>query len=278
MGRALRECLWLPHPREQVWRAFADPDWLAGWQVERVEGALEAGDRVGFHFDSLGVAIDLEVIERAEPERLVLSGAPPGRPPQTQTVRLAEARGGTEVELTHGGFDPGARGEEEREGTRAGWYTALRLCRLYLDRYAGRPRTTVAAVAPAASSPRIAWPQLASAGGLAGWLASEAELGAEGEPARLVTRGGLELTGTVVSAAPPYQLALWLEQIAGVVSLRVISLGGAAGELTPRPLLVGAQASSWDPVRPAWRALAGELEGAVARLIDSLGGPRGGAA
>ena len=278
MGRALRECLWLPHPRELVWRAFADPDWLTGWQVERVEGALEAGGRVRFHFDSLGVSIDLDVIERVEPERLVLSGTPPGRPPQTQAVQLTGARGGTDVELTHGGFPAGARGEEERGGTGAGWYTALRLCRLYLDRYAGRARTTAAALAPAASSPRAAWPQLASTGGLVDWLASEAELGAEGEPVRLVTRGGLQLTGTVLAAAPPYQLALWLEPIAGVLSLRAISLGGAAGELTPRPLLVGAQASRWDPVRPAWRLLAGELEGAVARLIDSLGGPRGGAA
>jgi uncharacterized protein YndB with AHSA1/START domain len=279
MGPApeLRERLWLGHPPPRVWRAFADPIWLAGWQVERVEGALEAGGAFRFHFDSLGLALDLEVTERTEPDRLVLAGGPPGRTHQTQTVQLTARDGGTEVELCHGGLAGGARGEDERAGTAAGWYTALRRLRLYLDRHAGQPRAVIAALAPAASTPQAAWPLLASEAGLTRWLASDAALGQEGEPVRLTTRGGLELTGEVLAAAPPYQLALSLEEVAGVVELRSIRLAGGREDL-PGPLLVGAQASSWDPARPAWQALAAELEEAVARLTDALGGARGGSA
>ncbi|HLU66729.1 MAG TPA: SRPBCC domain-containing protein [Kofleriaceae bacterium] len=270
----VRTSLVLPHPIAAVWRAWSDPAWLTGWQVERVEGELAPGAAVRFHYDSLGLSLDLEVAERADPERLVLRGAPPGRPPQTQSVTLTARGGATEVTVEHAGFTAGTRGADERAGTEAGWSTMLRVLGHYLDRHAGRPRACLAALAPAAASIESAWSLLGTGDGLARWLCDgPVALAGEGAPAALTTRDGLELTGSVLAAAAPYEVALALDRVAGVVILRAIRIDGGGGAL-----LIGAQAWSWRPELPAWQALGEELEPAVARLVDALGGARGGLA
>src|SRR5262245_29800852 len=111
----VRESLELVAPITEVWRAWTDPAWLAGWMVERATGAAGPGGRLEMAWDSLGIAVELEVVAAEAPRRLVLRGGPPGRPPQTQHVELsAVAPGRTLVEVRHEGFAAGARGDDER--------------------------------------------------------------------------------------------------------------------------------------------------------------------
>ncbi len=241
----VRESLHLEQPVEEVWRAWTDPAWLAGWHAERVEGAIEADRAVALHWDSLGVAVELDVLAHEPPRRLVLRGAPPGRPPQTLTIALARAdAGGTELAIDHDGL----ASEEERAGTAAGWHVAARVLAHYLARYPGRPRRCAAALAPVAAALDDIEPLLAQPT----WLP-----GARG--------------AAVLASALPRQIALVVDGGAGILVLRAIRLDPAAA-------LVGALTWSWQPERPAHAALVAELEPAVERLVAALGGSRGGTA
>ncbi|HEU5058369.1 MAG TPA: SRPBCC domain-containing protein, partial [Kofleriaceae bacterium] len=240
--------------------------WLAGWHAERVEGELAVGRSIRLGWDSLGIAIDLDVVALDPPARLVLRGSPPGRPPQTLTVELTGAEGGgTALAIRHDGFLPGAA--EERAGTAAGWRTSARVLDHYLARHAGRARVCAAALAPVAASLDDIGPLFARPV----WLAGEIALGVEGSPFAFRLDGGRPLAGRVLASALPRQIALAVEDTAGVLVLRAI-------QLDPRAALVGALAWSWAPDRPAHADLVAALEPAVARLVASLAGPAGGAA
>lgn len=256
---------------DQVWRAWTDPVWLAGWHAERVEGEVATGRAIHLFWDSLGVAIELEVAAIDRPQRIVLRGAPPGRPVQTLAIELAELGDtATSLAIRHDGFPSGPGGEEERLGTAAGWHTMGRVLDHYLTRYPGRTRACAAALAPAAGALAAIEPLFARPA----WLGSGPALGAEGSRFALTTAGGLELAGTVLARVLPRQIALAVDDIAGVVVLRAIRL-----DAEPRgALLLGALAWSWQPERAAWSALVEELEPAIGRLCAALGGAPGGAA
>lgn len=268
---AVRQTLRIARPIDEVWRAWTDPAWLAGWHAERVEGALVPGGALQLAWDSLGIGLALEVVAVEAPARLVLRGAPPGRPPQTLAIDLAPAPGGgaaTDLAICHEGFAPGAGGEEERAGTAAGWQVALRVLAHYLAHHAGRARASAAALAPAVAALDEVEPLLARPS----WLLGEgAELGAEGSP---FAAPGVGLRGTVLARALPRQIALAVDGGAGVLVLRAIRLDPA-----PRgAFLVGAQTWSWRPERPAHAALVARLEPALGRVLAALGGAAGGAA
>ncbi|HEY8143113.1 MAG TPA: SRPBCC domain-containing protein [Kofleriaceae bacterium] len=264
----VRETLRIGRPVGEVWRAWTDPVWMAGWHAERVDGEMVAGGRIELHWDSLGMAIELEVMEVEAPRRLVLRGTPPGRPPQTLTVELA-AEGGaaTSLAVRHDGFPPGVAGAEEKAGTAAGWRTATRVLAHYLARHAGRSRTSAAALAPVAAALDDVAPLFARPA----WLASELAIGGEGSSVAFRTPGGRALSGRVLASALPRQIALAIDDTAGVLVLRAIRLDSRAA-------LVGALAWSWEPDRPAHAELVTSLEPALARLVAALGGPAAGGA
>src|SRR5262245_32677164 len=121
--QATSESLFVERPVGEVWRAWTDPAWLAGWHAERVEGPIGAGRAIQLHWDSLGSASELEVVALDPPGRLVLRGSPPGRPPQTLTITLTGTGSGTGLAIQHEGL----ASEEERAGTAAGWQVAARV-------------------------------------------------------------------------------------------------------------------------------------------------------
>lgn len=268
----MREVLEVTAPPDQVWRAFTEPDWMQGWLAEEVDAD---GRRVRLGWGSLGLEVELEVVERREAELLVLRGRPGARPAQTQTVRLAaSSAGGTRIELEHRGFAADPDGDEERAGTQAGWHTQLRVLDLYLARHAGHARAAAAAMAPVVAPIDQIDELLGSADGLARWLgqlAGSARLDREGDAFALTTAGGVQLSGAVLAVAPPRERALAVDEIDGVVLLRAIRLTPAARG----PLLVGVQTWSWRPECPAWSRLTGALDRAVARLCAAAGGVAG---
>ncbi len=256
-----------------VWRAWADPDWLSGWMAERVDGAIVPGGEIAWRWDSLGLALDLEVIECEPPHRFSLRGGARGRPPQIQSVCLQESPGGTRVEVTHGDFAPGAAGDDERAGTAAGWHVMLRVLAHYLAGGAGRRRECVAVLAPVIAPLRAVGELLHDPDRRAAWLADgdAPALAREGEPYHLLAAGAT-LTGRVIALAPPFELALGWDEADGVLILRAIQVAPGG------PVLACAQAWSWSPEREAWRSARATLERTVARLVAVAGGAPGGAA
>jgi uncharacterized protein YndB with AHSA1/START domain len=278
-ARSVLEALEIDADPATVWRAWTEPDWLRGWMVERVRGPLAAGEAVTWGWDSLGVELELDVVECVAPARLVLRGGAAGRPPQTQSVSLSPVERGTRVELEHSGFPLGAAGDDEREGTRAGWRVMLRVLAHYLAGGPGRQRECAAVMAPVAA-PLAAIGELLQGELLhrperrAAWLGADSPLAAEGERFALRGPGGLRVTGRVLALAPPFQLALSWDEVDGVLVLRAIQVAGGAQS---GAVLAGAQAWSWSPGGAAWQSARAALADAVARLVGAAGGARGSA-
>ncbi|HUS63520.1 MAG TPA: hypothetical protein VMZ28_03215, partial [Kofleriaceae bacterium] len=77
---------------------------------------------------------------------------------------------------------------------------------------------------------------------------------------------GTWLSGTVLSQAPPREVALAVDEIDGGLRLRAIALEPGGGAL-----LVAAQAWSWAPDAAVWPTVRSELDEAVARLAVAAG-------
>jgi uncharacterized protein YndB with AHSA1/START domain len=256
-----------------VWRAWTDPDWLSGWMAERAEGAFVPGGQIAWHWDSLGLALDLEVVEHEPPHRFSVRGGARGRPPQVQSVSLQELSAGTRIRIAHGDFAPGPGGDDERAGTAAGWHVMLRVLAHYLDGRAGRRRECAAALAPAIAPLRAVGELLHDPLRRAAWLSDgdAPALAREGESYQLRS-DATTLSGRVLALAPPFELALGWDEADGVLILRAIQIAPGG------PVLACAQAWSWSPEREAWRSARPMLERAVARLVAAAGGAPAGAA
>jgi uncharacterized protein YndB with AHSA1/START domain len=64
----------LPHPPEKVWRAVTEPEHLAAWYPQRIEGEWRAGARLRFHTsDDPDDAFDGEVLAFEPPSVLEMT-------------------------------------------------------------------------------------------------------------------------------------------------------------------------------------------------------------
>ncbi|MFW6079596.1 MAG: SRPBCC family protein, partial [Gemmatimonadota bacterium] len=152
-----------PADPERVWEAWADPDLIAGWFVERAVNRAEEGGRVTWAWDRFGVEVEQEVLVADSPRRLVLRtlghrsasdeedaagtdddatrGASDGGESVDETGAKAgdgahilevtiEADGGESViRVVESGFGAGAADSSEIEGNDAGWALALAVLR-----------------------------------------------------------------------------------------------------------------------------------------------------
>ncbi len=107
--REIRRSVFYPHPREVVWRALTDRDALAAWLMPNdFEPTL--GHRFEFRtkpapgFDGI---VRCEVLELAPPRRMVWSWRG-GQLDTRVTFELEEVARGTELRLTHSGFEGAA--------------------------------------------------------------------------------------------------------------------------------------------------------------------------
>jgi uncharacterized protein YndB with AHSA1/START domain len=123
-------------PRELVFRAWTDPDHLAGWfgpaGIETPRDSIEIDLRVGGHLNlrmvqaASGAEYPLryEITELAEPELLVLKSEPMPQVgldhPTFTRVELEDEDGRTRMTLTDGPY-PAAGGG----GAEAGWHGAF---------------------------------------------------------------------------------------------------------------------------------------------------------
>lgn len=267
---SVREVVRLTHPVEVVWRAWTDNAWLTGWHPETVTGSIARGQSVRFGWPSLGMDLDLAVEVASPPHRLVLRGGPPTVPDQLLSIDLHDegSGGGTEVVIEHTGFASDRPGQLERAGTGAGWYTLLRVLDHYLRHHKGEPRSCVSALGPAPTSLERIGELITTSAGLSRWLGSE-------QPARLdegtlidwPTGDGSILCGRVLACRAPFELAVALDDIAGVVLVRGIHMDPAT-----RATLIGVQAWSWRPTLAAWLDLQTSFSAVLQNLIELAGG------
>lgn len=134
MQRTVRLVRRLDAPPERVFRAWSDPEELARWFPQRVEGGLAVGARTVLAWPDQRVWWD--VVESHPTRTFVFRWPwPPNeRLVTTVTVTIDPAGYGTRLELTDGPFPLNEAGALDAWGEASeGWGEALAMLRAHLD-------------------------------------------------------------------------------------------------------------------------------------------------
>lgn len=215
---------------------------------------MEAGETLGLGWPDLGVSIRLDVLELMHGRRVVF-----GHGDARVSFELREG----EVELSHSAaFD-----EDEELGTESSWRLALGTLAHYLDRHAGQERATAWLVKPAKTTAEAAHAFFTLPDALGAWLGrSAAAIGGPGSRYRIALGSGGSMSGVVLAHTEGRDLALrWDEAAYSVITFR--TLPSPSGE---HERLIVISWSRWSELDNAER-IAGELDGALARLVQVLG-------
>jgi hypothetical protein len=137
----------------------------------------------------------------------------------------------------------------------------------YLERYVGQERETVWLVKPAKTTAEAAHAFFTLPDALGAWLGkASATLGAVGSRYRITLSGGGTMSGIVLAHTEGRDLALrWDEANYSVITFR--TLPSPTGE---HERLLVISWSRWNHLENA-ELIAGELDGALARLVQLLG-------
>ncbi len=262
VGPVVRKEIAIDATPEEVWEAWAEPDGIARWFVDRAEGRMDAGATVTWIFETFGYRLPIDVYEAERGRMLVFGGEPPDRPPALQEVHIRQEGGSTLLRLANSGFLEGD--EEGRAGVDSGWEMALATLKHQLERYPGRTRLHHLAMRPARFEYADLVPLFTTAEGLGRWLAAGAEVAPS--PAELGSRVQVPASGELpaglrgeVLARTPWEVLLSWPELDGVLGLKGFRMG--------EDRAVALDFSSWSGEGPEGDAEEG-VSDAVRRALD----------
>lgn len=122
----------------RVWEAWADPQQIANWFVDRAEGRAIPGEIMTWMFDAFNIRQPVPIVEAKPGETFVIgSGDTPGPYGHPYLLEITIARDGdqTVVRLVNSGFSEDANFDEEYSGVVSGWQMALGVLKHWLERY-----------------------------------------------------------------------------------------------------------------------------------------------
>lgn len=250
---------------EQMYRAWADPEIIAGWFPDRAWGEATPGGEIVHAFEAFGMEMRHQVLEAEPPTRLVLKGEAPTGGAFRQEIHVRQEGATTVLELVHSGFgnadsESDSDWDDEYEGVDSGWKLALAILRHYLETHFGRPKKTLFVARPADFS----WDHLTALfrteDGLSSWLTESGAVGDIGSDVQLALRGAGPLTGDVL-ADSGREVALAWPEIDGVLELK--AFGGG-----PWLKTLALRVSSWaDDREGILQCLQPALEASLDRLV-----------
>lgn len=258
---------------ERVWEAWADPERIAGWFVERAVNRAEEGARVTWAWDRFGLEVEQEVVVADSPRRLVMKTPGPTGGARILEVTLEAERSETVVRVVQSGFGDGPAADAAREGTESGWVIALALLGHYVENWFGRSKSELVALRPVARDCTDVAAYHRETARLAEWLTTgtarpadadgDGAAGSGARRTRLTLRDGGRSTGIVLAEAGSERVRTW-EEIGGTLELKAfpVATGGC---------MVGVRVVSWLLSQREVDRLAAPLEAAVDRLAARLG-------
>jgi len=179
-GRRIETTFRIKSTPQRVWEAWADPQHIANWFVDRAEGVGRAGTTMRWFFDTFGYVMDIPVIE-AEPGKSFVVGGDDGPDgmPYLMEITITKDGGETVMNLVNSGFSEDPKKKDTFEGTVSGWQHALTQMKVWLERYPTRMRHHDLVVRPTDVSPERIRAQFGAAEARSRWLAPD--LPADGE-------------------------------------------------------------------------------------------------
>jgi len=210
---------------EQVYEAWADPEKIAQWFVDRAEGKAEPGGTITWFFDKFNYTIPYEVLHAEPGKRFTIRwNPPPGMNAGIHDVTITKEGGVTVMRMIESGFREGAAWDEEYEGTASGWHMALAVLKHYLENYFGKPRSSFLAMKPADFTFERLLPLHRTAAGLQKWLTTNGSPDEVGEKFKMELKQGGSVTGKVL-VKTKRETALSWEEIHGALELKGFSMG-----------------------------------------------------
>jgi uncharacterized protein YndB with AHSA1/START domain len=246
-GRTIETSIRLRASAEQAWDAWADPEQIANWFVDRAEGRAAPGEVMTWFFDTFNFRQPVPILEAERGRSLVIgSGDAPGPHghPYRMEITIASEAGDTTLRLVNSGFSEDARFDDEFEGVVSGWKMALGTLKVWLEQYPGQRRSHQLALQPAVYDNDRLQPLFATADGRSAWLTGL--LPAAGAP--------LVDTGREV-------LLNWPEERA-VLGLKAFRMG-------PQQMLA-LDYSAWPPAGGHGSAVLDRLQQTLTRLTTRL--------
>jgi uncharacterized protein YndB with AHSA1/START domain len=246
-------------PAEAVWQALTQAEDLMRWFAPQARVTPGAGGEIWLSWgEGFAGASRIEIWEPDKRLRTLQEGGTNAAPQVAVDYFITAGAGGrTVLRLVHSGFGAGAEWDDEFEGTRRGWPMFFAALKHDLERHRGETCRRVNWCRPVALPAASAWDLLASPRGL-GAAAALAGLH-PGSSYHFRTAGGDELTGTVLSLAPPGHAILTVEPLHGALLSIFSDTFGDQTLVTVGWTLYGPAADDADDLRRRWNDLLGGL-------------------
>jgi uncharacterized protein YndB with AHSA1/START domain len=248
-------------PPEHAFAAWAEPDRIAHWFVDRAFGDVRPGGVMTWVFEKFGYEIPYPVLEVKPPEKLVLGGQIPGGPTFHLEITISREGGETVVRLFNSGFRDGAQWDDEYQGVASGWRMSLAILRHYLEAHYGTAKRSVLVLRPATFDYATVLPWFTEPTKLSRWLTRSGAIGAPGERAELVLRNGAAVRGTVLDVTRQEAAISWDDENLAL-ELKAFSMGPQR--------MVAVRATGWGVSEARMAALETELDAAVERLAIAM--------
>ena len=250
-------------PREHAWAAWADPEKLSHWFVDRAYGDVRPGGVMTWVFEQFKYEIPYPVLEASPPERLVFGGEIPGYPPFRLEITIRREGGETVVQLFNSGFRDGAQWDDEYQGVASGWQLALALLGHYLENYFDTAKRTILVIRPATFDYADVLPWFTDGSKLSRWLTSSGSVGARGDSVHLTLRSGDVVRGRVLESTSR-EVALSWPDANMALELKAFAMGPTR--------MVGVRATGWGVSAERMRAIEAQLGVAADRLVGAMSG------
>ena len=250
-------------PPEHAFAAWAEPERIAHWFVDRAFGDVRPGGVMTWVFEKFGYEIPYPVLEVTPPEKFVLGGQIPGGPTFRLEITIAREGGETVVRLFNSGFRDGAQWDEEYQGVSSGWRMSLAILRHYLEAHYGSPKRSVLVLRPATFDYAAVLPWFTDEGKLARWLTRSGAIGAPGDRAELVLQNGATVRGTVLDVTGQEVAVSWEDEDLAL-ELKAFTMGAQR--------MVAIRATGWGVSEARMQALEADLDAAVDRLAKAIDG------
>lgn len=181
-GRTIRTSTRIRTTAKRAWDAWADPQQIANWFVDRAEGVAQPGKVMTWFFDTFNYRQPVTILE-ADTERtfVVGSGDAPGPSglPYLMEIAIAKDAGDVVINLVNSGFSEDENADDQFEGVASGWDMALATMKRWLEQWPNSRRHHALVLVPADYTARTLHPFFATVEGRRQWL--EPDVPADGE-------------------------------------------------------------------------------------------------
>ena len=181
-GRVIETSIRMKTSAMRAWLAWADPEHIANWFVDRAAGEAKPGTTMTWFFDTFGYKLDVPIVEAAPGKTFVTgSGDQPGPDgiPYLMEITISHDGGETVINLVNSGFSEDPSKDENFNGVVSGWKGALATLKVWLERYSSRTRTHRIVMRPASYTTERLWPLYATLEGRGAWLEPDVPAGGQ---------------------------------------------------------------------------------------------------